>query len=145
MNSNDKQFALFYHTRYNKHKQGKTVVRLKETTRNYISGLAIIPLLSAVLVAAPVSAAISITEYTAPNASGPHGITEGPDGNVWFTEFNTNQIGKMAPDGTMIAEYPLAANSHPNSIVSGPDGNLWFTEYATPAGLPLLERSPLTA
>jgi hypothetical protein len=55
-------------------------------------------------------------------------ITVGPDGNLWFTEYNGNQIGRITPGGS-ITEFALpAANSRPNGITVGPDGNLWFTE-----------------
>jgi streptogramin lyase/ABC-type dipeptide/oligopeptide/nickel transport system permease subunit/ABC-type dipeptide/oligopeptide/nickel transport system permease component len=59
-------------------------------------------------------------------------ITTGPDGNLWFTESNTNQIGKFSPANNKITEYnvPLSGttNTDPDSITVGPDGNLWFTE-----------------
>ena len=59
-------------------------------------------------------------------------ITTGPDGNLWFTESNTNQIGKFSPVNNKITEYnvPLSGttNTDPDSITVGPDGNLWFTE-----------------
>jgi virginiamycin B lyase len=55
-------------------------------------------------------------------------ITEGPDGNLWFTEWSGNKIGRITPSGT-VTEFtiPTAASS-PNGIVAGPDGNIWFTE-----------------
>src|SRR5262249_44562520 len=44
----------------------------------------------------------AITEYTVPTAnSDPFGIAAGPDGNVWFTEYDGNQIGQLS--------LPLAA------------------------------------
>jgi virginiamycin B lyase len=59
-------------------------------------------------------------------------ITTGLDGNLWFTESNTNQIGKFSPANNKITEYnvPLSGttNTNPDSITVGPDGNLWFTE-----------------
>ena len=59
-------------------------------------------------------------------------ITTGPNGNLWFTESNTNQIGKFSPVNNKITEYnvPLSGttNTNPDSIAVGPDGNLWFTE-----------------
>src|SRR5262249_49408386 len=61
--------------------------------------------------------------------SGPTEVTAGPDGNLWFTEFNANQIGRITPTGT-ITEFPLpTANSGPWGITAGPDGNLWFAEF----------------
>jgi len=62
----------------------------------------------------------------------PDKITTGPDGNLWFTESNTNQIGKFSPANNKITEYnvPLSGttNTNPDGIAVGPDGNLWFTE-----------------
>lgn len=41
------------------------------------------------------------TEYTIPNANrSPVGITTGPDGNLWFTEYSANKIGKVTTTGT---------------------------------------------
>jgi streptogramin lyase len=78
-------------------------------------------------------------EHPVVGAVGPRGITKGPDGNMWFTEYGADRIGRIAPDGT-ITEFsagitppsgPAASDfsdSAPHSIVTGPDGNLWFTE-----------------
>jgi streptogramin lyase/photosystem II stability/assembly factor-like uncharacterized protein len=69
-----------------------------------------------------------ITEYPLPSGSAPDGITDGPDGNLWFTENNSDQIGKITTAGA-ITEYPLSSTGNfPTSITDGPDGNLWFTE-----------------
>ncbi len=57
-----------------------------------------------------------------------NGITSGPDGNLWFTEFNNSKVGRITPTGT-VTEF--AAGAEPNRITTGPDGNLWFTESAT--------------
>ncbi|MSQ94280.1 MAG: hypothetical protein EXR98_06955 [Gemmataceae bacterium] len=76
-------------------------------------------LLSAVIAEFPVSAA----------SSSPFGITTGPDGNIWFTESQANQIGMSNPLTHAIAGYPIpTASSAPSAIAVGPDGNLWFTE-----------------
>jgi virginiamycin B lyase len=55
----------------------------------------------------------------------PFGITSGPDGDLWFAESNSAQIGRITPGGT-ITEFP-APGSDPTRIAAGPDGNLWFT------------------
>ena len=51
------------------------------------------------------------------------GITEGPDGAIWFTESNMNAVGRLAGDGT------IATDSVPSpvSVVAGADGNMWIT------------------
>jgi virginiamycin B lyase len=58
----------------------------------------------------------------------PMGLTIGPDGNVWFTEYGSSEIGEMSETG-QLTEFKLPrAKSYPATFVSGPDGNLWFTE-----------------
>ncbi len=60
-------------------------------------------------------------------------IIKGPDGNLWFTDNTSSQIGRMTPSG-QITEFPLPnANFNdsffvPVGIAAGPDDNLWFTE-----------------
>ena len=70
-----------------------------------------------------------IHEFPVPTLfSQPTSITKGPDGNLWFTEFFANKIGRIKPSG-LVTEYLIpTANSQPFDIVVGPDGNLWFTE-----------------
>jgi streptogramin lyase len=72
-----------------------------------------------------------LTEYTLPNTSaGPEGITSGPDGNLWFTEFNTGKIGSITTSGT-ITEYSTGNSlSGPYDITAGHNNELWFTETA---------------
>ena len=57
----------------------------------------------------------------------PWRITPGPDGNLWFTDTNSDMIGKITPDG-QVTEYPIGDGKVPYDIVAGRDGNLWFTE-----------------
>jgi streptogramin lyase len=60
----------------------------------------------------------------------PTGITAGPDGNLWVTEQQGNNIARVTTAGA-ITEFPLpSAGSGPTRIARGPDGNLWFTESA---------------
>ena len=72
----------------------------------------------------------AITPHSLPSGSFPNGITEGSDGNRWFTDFGTSKIGKITPSG-VVTEYALPAGSEPMGIAPGTDGNLWFTEYKT--------------
>ncbi len=60
------------------------------------------------------------------------GITAGPDGNVWFTNWGSSGdfIGMITPGG-QVSEYSLPFGTDPVGITSGPDGNLWFTAYGT--------------
>ena len=73
--------------------------------------------------------AVTITEYPIPTPnSAPSDIVLGPDGNLWFTEYVGNKIGRITPAGA-ITEYPLPqTGSAPIAITVGPDDNLWFCE-----------------
>ncbi len=67
----------------------------------------------------------SVAVLTAP--SNIHGMTEGPDAALWFTDNGRNAIGRFVPGH--LHEYAIpTANSQPVGIVRGLDGALWFTE-----------------
>jgi virginiamycin B lyase len=69
-----------------------------------------------------------IIEHPLPGMlSQPASITPGPDGAVWFTEFNGHKIGRISAAG-VITEFP-SPGSPPEVITYGPDGALWFTEF----------------
>src|SRR2546427_332662 len=69
-------------------------------------------------------------EFLVPTASSsPHYIVTGPDGNLWFTEFNGEKIGRITTRG-VFTEFPVFSNAHPSGIAVGPDGNVWFTEFS---------------
>ncbi|HKD19549.1 MAG TPA: hypothetical protein VKG23_16975 [Thermoanaerobaculia bacterium] len=92
-----------------------------------------------IALAAPL-AAQTIVEYPVAFNSAPIGIAAGPDGNIWFTMYFANQIGRITPSGT-VTTFSLATNTLPAGIAAGPDGNLWFCENGanqigriTPAG-----------
>src|SRR2546422_641204 len=59
----------------------------------------------------------TITEFPIPTPfSYPYGIAPGPDGNLWFTEARSNNIGRITPTGTF-AEFPIpTADSEPIGI-----------------------------
>src|SRR5262249_27282812 len=64
---------------------------------------------------------------TAPG-SGPTSIAVGPDGNLYFTEFNTDQIARITTGGVITQLATLTAGAGPAGITNGPDGAAWFTE-----------------
>ena len=75
------------------------------------------------------AAAGTVTEFPVPGGD-PLSITAGPDSNLWFTERDGNQIGRITPSGA-ISEFRIKTkNSRPKFITAGPDGNLWFTEVS---------------
>src|SRR5665213_4546154 len=69
--------------------------------------------------------AMTFSEYKLPTANaGPGGITAGPDGNVWITEFFGNKVAKVTSSGA-VTEYTVPTiGSEPLSITTGSDGNL---------------------
>ncbi len=71
-----------------------------------------------------------MSHFATPTAdSGPTGIAVGPDGNLWFTEYDASKIGEINPATHAVTEFPTpTADSFPRGIAVGPDGNLWFTE-----------------
>jgi streptogramin lyase len=61
--------------------------------------------------------------------SAPVGIAAGPDGALWFTESNSNSIGRAPPALHPMTEFTIPTHgSEPYAITAGPDGALWFTE-----------------
>jgi len=72
------------------------------------------------------SATSPITEFPLPTPNmRPTGITAGPDGALWFTEWH--RIGRVTTTGT-VTEFSLPTPGVPGDITVGPDGALWFTE-----------------
>ena len=87
---------------------------------------------SLLLLIGPAYAAVGgIIERTVPGTvkGGLNRITNGPDGNIWFTNPAANQIGRMTPAGAFTGFDIPTASSSPIDITTGPDGALWFTEY----------------
>ena len=95
----------------------------------------VVPLVSAsfllVGAASPAQSARRGKEFPVPTAASyPSGITPGPDGNLWFTEFRAGKVGMVTPAGT-VTDFPVPTpSSQPLTIAAGPDGNLWFTEQS---------------
>jgi virginiamycin B lyase len=72
----------------------------------------------------------NVTEFAVPtSASELDEVAAGPDGNLWFTEYNGNKIGRISTSGSIIEFAVPTSASGPVGITAGPDGNLWFTEY----------------
>src|SRR5438477_9708309 len=100
-------------------------------TRLLASGVLVGLFVSATMMPArAVNDANRYMEFTIPTAdSHPDGTTAGPDGNVWFTEYFGDSIGRITTAGA-ITEFPIpTAISRPVGITGGPDGNIWFTEF----------------
>jgi streptogramin lyase len=72
--------------------------------------------------------ALTPTFYDTPTTTttGIFSIITGPDGNMWFTKNDQNQIAKVTMDGT-VTEYTIGS-SHTLGfgLAVGPDDNIWF-------------------
>lgn len=54
-------------------------------------------------------------------------ITVGPDGNLWFAEFNCSaHVGKITTAGA-VTEYLVDYN---HDVTTGPDGNIWIAGFS---------------
>jgi streptogramin lyase len=60
--------------------------------------------------------------------SRPSIITAGPDGNLWFVEPDSNEIGRITPAGQITLFPAPTPCSQPTGIAAGSNGNVWFTE-----------------
>jgi virginiamycin B lyase len=93
-------------------------------------------LLACAIIAAPFAQAqpgkyCDTAVYSIPTSnSQPRGVTAGPDGALWFTEFRGNNIGRITIGGSFNEYAVPTPNSEPYGITMGPDGELWFTEYS---------------
>jgi streptogramin lyase len=83
----------------------------------------------------------TVTTFGDPGIHNPSGITTGPDGNLWFTNMDSDSIGRITPAG-VVSTFTGVGISMPLGIAPGPDGNLWFTNYGndsigriTPSGV----------
>jgi uncharacterized protein (TIGR03437 family) len=69
-------------------------------------------------------------------SGGAFGITAGPDGNLWYTEFyGADKIVRLTTSGVFTV-YTVATfvNSGSYGITVGPDGALWFADAAFKIG-----------
>ena len=61
------------------------------------------------------------------SAAGLGDIILGPDGNVWFCNFETGQIGSITPTGSVtVFQWPDGVGTE--YITDGPDGNIWTAD-----------------
>jgi streptogramin lyase/tRNA A-37 threonylcarbamoyl transferase component Bud32 len=56
------------------------------------------------------------------------GITAGSDRNMWFTEAQTNRIGRITPSGAIKEFNVPTPDAGLGAITLGPDGACWFVE-----------------
>src|SRR5713226_3921120 len=61
--------------------------------------------------------------------SGPHGLVEDQDGNIWYTANAAGLIGKLDPKTGEVSEYPMPDPTarDPHTLIFDPSGILWFS------------------
>jgi virginiamycin B lyase len=52
----------------------------------------------------------------------------GPDGNVWFTDYGNDNVGKITTAGTITTYSTTPLGAQPSGIAKGPDNNLWVAD-----------------
>jgi virginiamycin B lyase len=80
-----------------------------------------------------------VTEYTSGISQNeqPVGIAAGPDGAMWFTEYEGSyayygaKIGRITMSGKVTEYSKISSTSGPTAIVQGPDHNMWFVETSS--------------
>src|SRR6185312_14321574 len=76
-----------------------------------------------------------ITSFPLPTStlnSGNH-MTNGPDGNVWFTDGRDRLLLRVTPAGVITA-FPAGPGGQLFGIAGGHDGHIWFTRQGGGAG-----------
>lgn len=58
----------------------------------------------------------------------PFGIAIGPDGAVWYAEFQANAVGRVDFAGNTINVPGMTGAAGPRYVTAGPGNTLWFTE-----------------
>lgn len=75
-----------------------------------------------------------VTEFPAGGES--RGIAGAPNGDLWYTVYNSSYMGRMTPAGS-VTQYSNGINTGNTADTYGPDGNIWFIEqfaYITTIG-----------
>ena len=92
------------------------------------AGLRFVLLLAllATLTAAGLGQTVELTRWAIPTPNSlPYGIGIGPDGKVYFAEFNGNKIGQLDPLANEIRERSVSGG--PYGLVVSPTGSLFYT------------------
>lgn len=71
---------------------------------------------------------IIITQFDIPTKrSMPHNVTFSPQGQVWYSERNTNKIGTLDPKTGQMKEFPIPSDlNRPTPTVVDKKGNVWW-------------------
>ena len=67
------------------------------------------------------------TSYTSKGVD-PFGVALGPDGAVWYAEFQASAVGWVNAAGTTGEVTGMSAGAGPRYVATGPGNTVWFTE-----------------
>ena len=70
----------------------------------------------------------TVFPVSATSAVGLNGLATGADGALWFTETNTNLLGRMTTTGAITTFNVPTPQSGLGRIIAGPSRTLWFIE-----------------
>jgi streptogramin lyase len=62
------------------------------------------------------------------------GIVDGPDGNIWMTDYYDNVIIRYTGGSEGFSVFQAPDGQNPRRITNGPDGAMWFTTTALALG-----------
>lgn len=85
-------------------------------------------LVSALVLASTVCAALEIKEYPVPQGAHPHDLAPAADGGVWYTAQHQAALGWLDPKTGKTRHIPLGKDSAPHGVIVGPDGAPWITD-----------------
>ncbi|MBF6567455.1 MAG: Virginiamycin B lyase [Candidatus Binataceae bacterium] len=71
----------------------------------------------------------------------PYALAADSNGNVWFTEYQNNAIGRLTPAGEVL-RFALGGPGFPERLAPGADGRIWFTD---PVGNRIGRLDPVSA
>lgn len=70
---------------------------------------------------------VGISSVSLAAGSHPYDVAVGGDGNLWFTEYGGNKIGRYADGQVTTFDIPTPGGL-PTNLVTGRDGMIWFAE-----------------
>jgi len=76
---------------------------------------------------------IDLTQFGMGNTGENHGLGIGPDGSIWVTQFDLNQVLKFTPAGTLVGGFPkstvgngpIPGSGRDRSVAITADGDAW--------------------
>lgn len=79
------------------------------------------------VIATQTETCIDLTQFGTNNTGENHGLGIGPDGSIWVTQFDLNQILKFDPSGAIAPGFPkrVAGDGRNRSVAISNDGHAW--------------------